>query len=73
MKIILLTLTCANQNEAMSIAHEILLFMESLEKHFNDIEVEVRKLRSYNIFVLLAQSITQYSKEVEGWIKESIG
>ncbi len=102
MNSILLTLTCANNNEALLITNalltkrliacakmfpvsshyvwqdaieqseEIMLFMESTDAHFQEIEEEVRKLHSYKTFVLLAQPITHCSKGVEQWLKESI-
>lgn len=54
-------------------SEEVLLIMESIETYFHTIEEEVRKLHSYQTFVLLAEPITQCSQGVEAWMKETLG
>lgn len=51
---------------------EILLFMDSIEENFEKINKEVRKLHSYETFVLISLSINQTTKEVEDWIKKEL-
>lgn len=53
-------------------ANEILLIMESVEENYEEIEKEVRKLHSYETFVLSAISVIKYSKGVEDWLKEGL-
>lgn len=102
MKIIILFLTCANEEEAEKIsdvllkkklvvcikktkvksrflfknkidnADEILLIMDSIEDKFDQIEKEVRKIHSYETFVLLATSVIKSSKGIKEWIKEEL-
>jgi len=102
MKLITLFLTCAHQQEAETIARdllskklvacvkqtpvnsmftwqhkidsatEILLIMDSIEDKFSAIEQVVKKLHSYETFVLIAHPITHASAGVEAWIKSSL-
>lgn len=53
-------------------ANEILLIMESVEENYEEIEKEVRKLHSYETFVLSAIPVIKYSKGVETWLKEGL-
>ena len=53
-------------------ADEVLLIMESVEEKFNAIEQEVRKLHSYETFVLLSVPVSRGSKGVEEWIEEGL-
>lgn len=53
-------------------ANEILLIMESVEENYEEIEKEVRKLHSYETFVLSALPVIKYSKGVEDWLKEGL-
>ena len=53
-------------------ADEVLLIMDSLEEKFSKIEKEVRKIHSYETFVLLASPIIKSSKGVKEWIKEEL-
>jgi len=50
-------------------ADEVLLIMDSLEEKFSKIEKEVRKIHSYETFVLLASPIIKSSKGVKEWMK----
>ena len=51
---------------------EILLVMESIEGNFDQIEVEVGKLHSYDTFVLQAVPITYVSKEAGQWLTDTL-
>lgn len=51
---------------------EILLIMDSIDEKFENIEREVRKLHSYNTFVLIATPVIKASKGIEGWIREEL-
>lgn len=53
-------------------ADEILLVMESEEGKFEEIEKEVRKLHSYETFVLSAVPVIKISKGVDSWLKEGL-
>jgi len=52
--------------------NEVLLVMETIEKNYDEIEKEVRKLHSYKTFVLSAIPVIKYSKGVEAWLKEGL-
>lgn len=51
---------------------EVLLLMDSVEENFEKINKEVRKLHSYETFVLTSLSVNQTTKEVEDWIKKEL-
>ncbi len=53
-------------------ADEIMLMMESVEAKFEAIEHEVRKLHSYETFVLTAIPVTKTSKGVEEWLQREL-
>ena len=53
-------------------AKEVKLIMQSLSKHFDTIETEVKKLHSYDTFVLHAIPLTQTSKEATKWLNEQV-
>lgn len=102
MKMVVLYLTCANDDEADKISqsllekklvvcakklpvassfwwkgkiekeNEILLLLETKEELFDEIEKEVKKLHSYETFVLVSLPITKASKGVEEWMKEEL-
>jgi periplasmic divalent cation tolerance protein len=52
--------------------NEVLLVMESMEAKFKEIEKEVRKLHSYETFVLVSLPVNQVSTGVTEWIKEGL-
>lgn len=52
---------------------EVLIIMESIEKKFDEIGKEVRKLHSYETFVLLSMPVSKSSKGVIAWLKECLG
>lgn len=51
---------------------EVLLIMDSVEENFSKIEAEVKKLHSYDVFVLISVPVSQTTKKVENWIKAEI-
>lgn len=51
-------------------AREVLLLMETVEEKFSKIEREVRKLHSYEQFVLLSIPISKTSKGIKEWMEE---
>jgi len=53
-------------------AEEILLVMESVEFLFAKIEKEVRKIHSYETFVLLSLPVSKVSKGVDKWIRQEL-
>ena len=53
-------------------SNEVLLIMDSTEEKFEEIEKEVRKIHSYETFVLLATSVIKSSKGVREWIKDEL-
>ena len=53
-------------------ANEVLLVMDSVEEKFDRIEKEVRKIHSYETFVLLATPVIRSSKGVKEWIKSEL-
>ncbi len=46
--------------------------MDSIEEKFSEIEKEIRKIHSYETFVLLAFPIIHSSEGIEEWIKEEV-
>ncbi len=74
-------IACAKQTSVSSLfywqgdtdkADEVLLILESSEEKFNQIEQLVKKLHSYDTFVLTAYPIIKASAGVEKWVKESL-
>ena len=51
-------------------ANEIKLIMHSVEHLFAQVESEVKKLHSYEAFVLQALPVSHISKDAETWLKE---
>lgn len=52
---------------------EIKLIMHSAEHLFDEVEAEVKKLHSYETFVLQALPVSHVSKEAEQWLQEVTG
>jgi uncharacterized protein involved in tolerance to divalent cations len=46
--------------------------MESVEKNFEKINKEVKKLHSYETYVLYSIAAGKTTKEVENWLKKEI-
>ncbi|MBI2051591.1 divalent-cation tolerance protein CutA [Candidatus Roizmanbacteria bacterium] len=53
-------------------ADETLLILETEEELFDEIETEVRKLHSYETFVLFSIPINKASKGVKEWMREGL-
>lgn len=51
---------------------EILLIMESRVDLFENVEAEVKKLHSYDTFVLEAVPIEKISAKAQDWLKETL-
>jgi periplasmic divalent cation tolerance protein len=51
---------------------EALLQMESRSSFYNKIFIEVKKLHSYNTFVLLQIPVTHTSKDVNSWLTSEL-
>lgn len=51
---------------------EIRLVMESAEHLFEAVEAEVRKLHSYEVFVLQSMPIAQISKDARQWLEKTL-
>lgn len=49
---------------------EALLIIDSAAEKFDEIESTVKKLHSYDVFVLSAYPVARSSKGVEAWVKE---
>lgn len=58
------------QNEVEE-ADEIKLTMKSVASHFETIEAEVKKLHSYDTFVLEALPVTRINEEAAKWLEEN--
>lgn len=52
---------------------EVLLLMESLMDLFDKVEAEVKKLHSYDTFVLEATPINRISKSADKWLSKELG
>jgi periplasmic divalent cation tolerance protein len=52
-------------------ADEVMLIIESVASKFGEIETTVRKLHSYETFVLTAYSVVKASGGVSEWVKEA--
>lgn len=53
-------------------SQEVLLIMDSVEEKFEKIEKEVKKLHSYDTFVLLAVPVIKASKGILEWMKDEL-
>jgi periplasmic divalent cation tolerance protein len=51
---------------------EVMLIIESTDDKYDEIEAAVKKLHSYETFVLTAYPVVRSSAGVEEWVKESI-
>lgn len=74
-------ITCARQAPVTSSywwkgrierADETQLIMESAEDRFDQIEAVVKKLHSYETFMLTAYPVIKASRGVEHWVKEDL-
>ncbi|MBU0975425.1 MAG: divalent-cation tolerance protein CutA [Patescibacteria group bacterium] len=53
-------------------ANEVMLIMDSREDLFEQVETEIRKVHSYDTFVLLSVPVTRSSKGIREWIDEEL-
>lgn len=51
---------------------EVLLIMESKEELFSKIEYEVRKVHTYETFVMIAVPILKASKGIQKWMEKEL-
>jgi periplasmic divalent cation tolerance protein len=51
---------------------EIMIVMESAEENFSKIEKQVKKIHSYNTFVLTAMPVYKISRKAKLWLKNSL-
>lgn len=51
---------------------EVLLILESVEENFDKINKEIKKLHSYETFVLLTIPVSKTTKEVEKWMRDEL-
>ena len=58
--------------EKVNKSNEILLIIESVEEFFNKVETEVRKIHSYELFVLESIPLGKTSKGVVNWMTENL-
>lgn len=54
-------------------SEEVLLIIDTVEEKFDQIEVAIKQIHSYNTFVLAAYPVSKSSQGVEQWVKESLG
>lgn len=52
---------------------ETLMIMDSIEENFDKVNKEIRKLHSYETYVLLTIPVSKTTKEVKDWMKEELG
>lgn len=58
--------------EGISKSDEVLMLLETEERLFDEIETEIKKLHSYETFVLASVPITRVSSGVEKWLAKSL-
>ena len=58
-------------NDKLESQNEIRLTMETIAENFDKIEAKVRKLHSYDVFVMQMIPVLKVSKDVEPWIMEN--
>ncbi len=51
---------------------EIVLLLESIETNFKKVEKEVRKLHSYETFVLFSLPVGKTTNDVTNWLKKEL-
>ncbi|MCL5435142.1 MAG: divalent-cation tolerance protein CutA [Patescibacteria group bacterium] len=53
-------------------AKEIVLMLESVEENFDKINAEVKKLSSYETYILFSIPVSKTTKGVEDWLKKEL-
>lgn len=51
---------------------EVLLIMESAEEKFDAVEAELKKIHSYETFVLTAVPMIKVSSDAQKWLEENL-
>jgi periplasmic divalent cation tolerance protein len=57
---------------AIESSAEVLVIIESLQSKFDSIEAEVKKLHSYDTFVLFAVKAIRVSAQAQKWIEKEL-
>lgn len=58
--------------EKINNAKEVLVMYESVEENFDKINAVVKKLHSYETYVLFSIPVAKTTKEVEDWLKKEL-
>lgn len=53
-------------------AKEIVVMLESVEENFDKINAVVKKLSSYETYILFSVPVSKTTKEVEDWLKKEL-
>ena len=53
-------------------ANEVLVMFESVEENFEKVNKEIKKLHSYETYVLYSTSVKQTTKEGEKWLEDEL-
>lgn len=53
-------------------AIEVVVMFESIEKNFDKIEKQVKKLSSYETYILFSIPVSKTTKGVERWLKKEL-
>ncbi len=53
-------------------AREVVVMLESIEEYFEKINKEVKKLSSYETYILFSIPISKTTKGVEEWLKKEL-
>jgi periplasmic divalent cation tolerance protein len=59
-------------NKSVSKADEIKLIMLTKPNNFNEIEKQVKKLHSYDTFVLQSLPVSKVSTKADGWLSKEL-
>lgn len=53
-------------------ADEIMLVMESAEEKFDEVEAKLKKVHSYDTFVLTSVPMARISNDAQAWLKSNL-
>lgn len=53
-------------------ANEVFVMFESIEENFDKVNAEVKKLHSYETYVLFSIPVNKATKDVENWLKKEL-
>lgn len=56
----------------MDNAREVVVMFESIEENFDKIDKEVKKLSSYETYILFSIPVSKTTKGVEEWLKKEL-